>query len=186
MTRETVKQVSVEVRRSITSLQRTPQPLRSIQKLLSDLPEKISWVDKPPTDFVFEFQDPLYLPQEQGDQVLFIVQEALLNAYRHAHAKQITLTLESQGQDICISVQDNGIGFEQRAWWETSPNHFGMGVMHSRAARIGAILQIDSSIGNGTCVTLTLPRAGGNNRPIITEHAPAITVQKPIRQGITE
>ncbi len=186
MTRETVRQVSVEVRRSITSLQRTPQPLRSLQEMLSELPEKISWVDKPPKDFIIKLQDPLYLPQEQGDQVLFIVQEALLNAYRHANAQQITLTLENREQEICISVQDNGKGFEQRAWWETSPNHFGLGVMHSRAARIGAILQIDSSVGNGTCVTLTLPRAGGNNRPIISDRVPAITIQKPIQQGRTE
>jgi signal transduction histidine kinase len=185
MTRETVKQVSVEVRRSITSLQRTPQPLRSLQEMLSELPEKISWVDKPLTDFIFNLQEPLYLPQEQGDQVLFIVQEALVNAYRHAHAGQITLILDHPGQEVCISVQDNGIGFEQRAWWE-SPNHFGMGVMHSRAARIGAILKIDSSIGNGTCVTLTLPRTGGNNRPITGDRDPAITIQKPMRQGITE
>lgn len=161
MTRETVKQVSVEVRRSIASLQRTPQPLRSLQELLSSLPEKLSWADKPQVHFEYKLQEPLFLPQEQGDQALFVVQEALLNAHRHAHAQNITVALEPRERDICITVEDDGVGFEQGAWWETSQSHFGLGVMHSRAARIGADLRIDSSPGRGTRVTLTLPRQDG-------------------------
>lgn len=161
MTRETVKQVSVEVRRSIASLQRTPQPLRSLQELLSSLPEKLSWADKPQVHFEYKLQEPLFLPQEQGDQALFVVQEALLNAHRHAHAQNITVALEPRERDICITVEDDGVGFEQGAWWETSQSHFGLGVMHSRAARIGADLRIDSSPGRGTRVTLSLPRQDG-------------------------
>lgn len=185
MTRETVKQVSVEVRRSIASLQRTPQPLRSIQELLKNLPDKLSWVEKTPIHFDFRVQDPLFLPQEQGDQVLFVVQEALLNANRHAHAENITLALEFRDQDVRISVQDDGVGFEQGAWWETSQSHFGLGVMHSRAARIGADLQIDSSPGRGTRVTLTLPGPGGNHSPF-AGRSRDFTSQTMMKQGMTQ
>jgi PAS domain S-box-containing protein len=185
MTRETVKQVSVEVRRSIASLQRTPQPLRSIQELLKSLPDKLSWVDKTPIHFDFKVQEPLFLPQEQGDQILFVVQEALLNANRHARAEHITLTLEFRDQAVCISVEDDGMGFEQRAWWETSQSHFGLGVMHSRAARIGAELQIDSAPGRGTRVTLTLPEPG-NNRSPFAGNSRDFTSQNTIKQGMTQ
>jgi len=185
MTRETVKQVSVEVRRSIASLQRTPQPLRSIQELLTSLPDKLSWVDKTPIHYDLKLQEPLFLPQEQGDQVLFVVQEALLNANRHAHAEHITLTLEFRDQAVCISVEDDGTGFEQGAWWETSQSHFGLGVMHSRAARIGAELQIDSAPGRGTRVTLTLP-GRGDNRSSFAGNSRDITSQNTIKQGMTQ
>ncbi len=184
MTRETVKHVSVEVRRSIASLQRTPQPLRSIQELLTSLTDKLSWVDKTPIHFDFQLQEPLFLPQEQGDQVLFVVQEALLNANRHAHAEHITLTLEFRGQAFCVSVEDDGTGFEQGAWWETSQSHFGLGVMHSRAARIGAELQVDSSPGRGTRITLTLPGLG-DNRSTFAGTFRDIKSQNTIKQGMT-
>lgn len=184
-TRETVKQVSVEVRRSIASLQRTPQPLRSLQELLASLPEKLSWADASPIHFKFGSQIPLFLPQEQADQVLFVVQEALLNAHRHAHARHITIALEPQEREICITVEDDGLGFEQGAWWETSQSHFGLGVMHSRAARIGANLLIDSSPGSGTRVTLTLP-GRGNDRPPYAGNSRDFTSQNPIKQGMTQ
>lgn len=185
MTRETVKQVSVEVRRSIASLQRTPQPLRSLQELLSSLPEKLSWVDTPPIQFKFDAQTPLFLPQEQADQMLFVVQEALLNAHRHANAGQITVALEPREREIHITVEDDGTGFEQGAWWETSQSHFGLGVMHSRAARIGADLQIDSSPGRGTRVTLILPRQDGA-RSDVADRTREYESQTSTKQGMAQ
>lgn len=184
-TRETVKQVSVEVRRSIASLQRTPEKRRSLQDLLSDLPEKLSWVDAVPIRFDFNLQEPLFLPQEEGDQALFVAQEALLNAHRHSNAQQITLGLEIQEQAVLISVKDDGVGFEQGAWWETSQNHFGLGVMHSRAARIGAELQIDSSPGSGTRVTLILPWRR-DDRSSLPGNSQDIGSRNTIKQGMTQ
>ncbi|MEW6286164.1 MAG: GAF domain-containing protein [Chloroflexota bacterium] len=183
MTRETVRQVAVEVRRSIASLQRTPQPLRSIQELLLELPEKTPRADSPSIQFDFKLTDPLFLPQEQGNQVMFVMQEALLNAQRHAHARQITLTLDAQEHAIRISVEDDGVGFEQGAWWETSQNHFGLGIMHSRAARIGADLQIDSVPGHGTRVTLILPQGNGKYFDRFS-HTPLS--QNSLRQGMPQ
>jgi signal transduction histidine kinase len=185
MTRETVRQVSVEVRRSIASLQRTPQPLRSLQELLSSLPEKLAWADKTQIHFEYKLPEPLFLPQEQGDQVLFVVQEALLNAHRHAHAKNIMVALEPRGWEICITVEDDGVGFEQGAWWETSQSHFGLGVMHSRAARIGAELHIDSSPGRGTRVTLTLPGQEGA-RSAFADRTREYETQNSMKQGMTQ
>ncbi len=160
ITRETIKQVSVEVRRSIASLQRTPQPRRSLQESFSNLPQQLSWKDEHQINFIFKVQEPLFLPQDQENEALFVVQEALLNAHRHAHAQQITVTLEhSLAQGVSITIEDDGTGFELGAWWENSQGHFGLGIMYSRAARIGATLRIDSAPGHGTQITLTWPQA---------------------------
>ncbi|NIV38206.1 MAG: hypothetical protein GWN58_54960 [Anaerolineae bacterium] len=102
----------------------------------------------------------MFLPRDQGTQALPVVQEALLNARRHAQARHITLLLERQGQEVSIAVEDDGRGFDPGAWWENSQDHFGLSIMHARAARIGARLQVDSAPGQGTRVALTLPLDG--------------------------
>ena len=158
--REIVEQVSVDVRRSIASLHETPQPRRSLQEMLFDLPDQLPLEGGPAVDFVFRVQEPLFLPRDQGTQALPVVQEALLNARRHARAQHITLLLERQGQEVSITVEDDGRGFEPGAWWESSQDHFGLSIMHARAARIGARLQVDSTPGQGTRVALILPLDG--------------------------
>ena len=183
MTRETVKQVSADVRRSIASLQRTPQPRRSFQDLLADLPKQLSIESVNLINFAFKVQEPLFLPQDQGNQALFVIQEALLNAYRHAKAQHIEIALEQQERKIIITVKDNGIGFELGEWWQNSRDHFGLGIMHSRAANIGANLLINSSPGEGTQVTLTMHLMDTNRREKVS--AAWNTTQLPsVDQGI--
>lgn len=156
-TRETVERVSVDVRRSIASLQGTPQPRRSLQELLRELSTQLPVGDGPEIKLVDNVQKPLFLPPEERGQVMLVVQEALLNAHRHAQAEHIHLILESGESQAKITVEDDGIGFDPHAWWEHSQNHFGLGIIHARAARIGAKLQIDSTPGKGTRVILVLP-----------------------------
>ena len=161
--RELVEQVSTDVRRSIASLHETPQPRRSLQDLLSDLPDQLHLEDGPAIDLVFRVQEPLFLPRDQGAQAMPVVQEALINARRHARARRITLLLAREGQEVTIAVEDDGRGFEPGAWWKNSQDHFGLSIMHARAARIGARLQVDSTLGQGTRVALILPLDGAEH-----------------------
>lgn len=160
-TRDTVEQISVEVRRSIASLHKTPQLRQSFQEHLSRLPEQLLLEGGLPVNLIFKTQTPIFLPREQVEQALPIVQEALLNAQRHSRSHHIALILESQDQLIRITVEDDGQGFNIGEWWKNSHNHFGLSIMHSRAARIGAQLEISSTLEKGTCVTLTLPVVAG-------------------------
>jgi len=155
--RETIEQVSVDVRRSIASLHETPRPRRSLQELLSDLLDQLPGEDAPAIDLACRMQEPLFLPLEQGDEVLLVVREALLNAWRHAQPQRITLLVKRRGQEITLSVEDDGRGFEPSVWWKNSQHHFGLSVMHARAARMGGKLEIDSAPGQGTRVVLSLP-----------------------------
>ena len=125
LTRETVKHVSTNVRQSIASLQRPHQLRRSLQQLLTGLVEQLAWENGPPVVFAFNEQEPLFLPPEQGNQAVLIAQEALLNVYRHARARQIAVTVDRQEHVLTIRIEDDGLGFELGAWWETSQEHFG-------------------------------------------------------------
>lgn len=90
-----------------------------------------------------------------------IVQEALSNIWRHAHATQATIELHYRPQLLQITIGDNGQGFafDQQ---EIVPDHQsqrGLGLlgMRERAMLIGAQLSITSRVGHGCTVCLSLP-----------------------------
>jgi two-component system nitrate/nitrite sensor histidine kinase NarX len=96
-------------------------------------------------------------------QVLHIVQEALSNVRKHAHASQVWL--EVQQQPVWrFEVRDNGCGFNGD---EVAPkeSHVGLRIMLERAERIGAQLDVMSRPKRGTSVVLTLP---SSTRPVAT------------------
>jgi nitrate/nitrite-specific signal transduction histidine kinase len=169
-----VEQVSVDVRRSIASLHETPQPRRSLQEMLSDLPDQLPIGDGPAIDLVYRVQEPLFLPLEQATEALLVVQEALLNAGRHAQAERISLLLEHREREIRMTVEDDGRGFDPSAWWKNSQDHFGLSIMHARAARIGARLQIDSAPGEGARVILAVPSEGRDQSPHLAAQQDAV------------
>ncbi|HEY5617301.1 MAG TPA: sensor histidine kinase [Vicinamibacterales bacterium] len=84
-------------------------------------------------------------------EIMAIAQEALTNAVRHSHARQITIrasTVQSVG--LRLSVADDGRGIAR----EPSTSGFGMTSMQERADRIGASLTIVTAPRNGTEVVL--------------------------------
>ena len=84
-----------------------------------------------------------------------MVQEALSNVRKHAHAKVVTLRV-LKGARWRFSVHDDGIGFDAEA--PKGESHVGMKIMSERAARIGALVEVESEAGAGSIVTLILPQ----------------------------
>jgi two-component system nitrate/nitrite sensor histidine kinase NarX len=84
-----------------------------------------------------------------------IAQEALNNVIKHARASQaevrLACTTEPTGDMVDLQIRDDGRGFDPE---EARPDHLGLGIMRERAESIGARLQIDSVVGQGTQVTL--------------------------------
>jgi signal transduction histidine kinase len=98
-------------------------------------------------------------------QIMRLLDEALTNAVKHAHARRITVRIETlsgaDGLDQgCITIWDDGNGFVLDASGETPAESAkagrGLRNMRSRAARCGAGLDLTSGTG-GTRVRLTLP-----------------------------
>jgi signal transduction histidine kinase len=88
-----------------------------------------------------------------------IVQEALTNVTRHAMAKRVEIRLRREGDQLVLSVQDDGNGFELDAMRERAVAGGSLGVlgMQERATLIGGQLEIDSSPQRGSTVQLTCP-----------------------------
>ncbi len=88
-----------------------------------------------------------------------MAQEALNNVARHALASHACLSITFTPQDVAMQVTDDGKGFDvPKSPAEFSPNgHFGLLGLHERAELIGAKLEIQSAIGEGSQVTVHLP-----------------------------
>lgn len=93
------------------------------------------------------------LPRHVGYEVACILREALWNAWIHAHARRISVSVERQGGEATIGVADDGQGFIPAA---VSEAHFGLRFMRARADAIGARIEVDSGPGTGTAVRLAL------------------------------
>ena len=88
-----------------------------------------------------------------------MAQEALNNVARHAQASRACLSMSFTPQAVTLQVTDDGKGFEvPKSPAEFAPSgHFGFLGLHERAELIGAQLEIDSSPGQGSRVTVNLP-----------------------------
>jgi signal transduction histidine kinase len=96
----------------------------------------------------------------QKELILFrIVQEALHNAIRHAKANLIRVDFVYIPGQLKLVITDNGEGFDSNDVMIKSKNEAGLGIksMHNRASLIGATYDIDSAVGKGTIVTVTIP-----------------------------
>jgi len=92
-------------------------------------------------------------------EVLAITREAVLNAFRHAEAEAVWVTVDYAQQALSISICDNGIGVSERRIEERQKEgHWGIAGMRERAAKLGGQLMVTSSPGKGTAVELKVPR----------------------------
>ncbi|OGN92939.1 MAG: hypothetical protein A2Z71_01175 [Chloroflexi bacterium RBG_13_50_21] len=80
-----------------------------------------------------------------------VAQEALNNIAKHSGARQVGLHLECQPGQLSLLVKDDGLGFDPAT---IAPEHLGIAIMRERANSIGAILKIESQVGQGTTVAL--------------------------------
>jgi signal transduction histidine kinase len=105
-------------------------------------------------DIVVRSQESGRLPLLQERELFRIAQEALANIEKHASARHVTITWQSDGTTAVLDVADDGQGFPiGRAGRIDS---YGIIGMRERAASIGATLEVDSTEGVGTRVRCML------------------------------
>jgi signal transduction histidine kinase len=87
-----------------------------------------------------------------------IVQEALHNALRHAHADEANVRMEWLDDRLRVTIHDNGSGFDPEQ--AAKPTSLGLLSMRERATAIGGTLEIASRPGTGTAVIFERPLGG--------------------------
>lgn len=82
-----------------------------------------------------------------------LAQEALNNAMKHGHTKNIIVALEAEEGNLSLRVSDDGVGFDPK---NVRGNGMGLETMQYRASIIGGVLEIQPNTPTGTVVSCTI------------------------------
>ena len=93
------------------------------------------------------------LPLPVEDALFRIVQEAVHNVVKHAHASAVRVQVDRTPTTAWLEVRDDGSGFDT----ESLVHGFGLAGMASRAAGLGGSVSIVSAPGTGTLVSAEIP-----------------------------
>jgi signal transduction histidine kinase len=93
------------------------------------------------------------LPSETETVLYRVVQEALTNIVKHAHAEHVSLVLQSKPGKVNAVIEDDGRGFSTE---EESDDGLGLVGMRERVALVGGRVEIESSSA-GTTIVVEVP-----------------------------
>ncbi len=100
------------------------------------------------------------LPSDMEVAIYRILQESLNNIRKHAQATEVTVLVEFNKQEITLTVQDNGRGFEvpESITEFASQGSFGVMGLQERAQLFGGRITLKSQLYEGTTVQMVMPR----------------------------
>jgi PAS domain S-box-containing protein len=90
-----------------------------------------------------------------------VVQEALTNIVRHAHAKRVWVELQEEDSKLHLVIHDDGIGFDAAAKRECAGRgrSFGVLAMQERVELLAGQFEVESAPGAGTWIRASFPLA---------------------------
>lgn len=156
---------------SISIIERTFQQIRNLSlelrpSLLDDLGvvAALRWyIDRQARRAGFEarflFDPPeLHFSPELETTCFRVVQEALTNVVRHAHAKNVLVELNQSGSEVELLIRDDGIGFDVRSAMQHAGDiSLGLVGMQERVQLIGGWITIESDPDSGTEILAHFP-----------------------------
>lgn len=100
---------------------------------------------------------PLDRVSQSAEIVMYrLVQECLSNILKHAKARQVSLNIARKNGSLCLSIEDDGIGFDLPEA-ARKLDSFGLAGMRERVTMLGGSIEIRSAKGKGTKIQATLP-----------------------------
>lgn len=106
---------------------------------------------------LYACDEELAMDEARATVVFRLVQESLTNIARHAHARQVEVSLARDGDRLHLRVADDGCGFDPQP--ADKLRGFGLLGMRERVLALDGNLVFDSSPGRGTTVSIELPLA---------------------------
>jgi len=104
------------------------------------------------------------LPREVESTIYRVIREALHNVRKHAEASEIVVTFTYEPDLFTVTVADNGKGFDPKLATSETSRSLGLLGMRERAQELGATLELRSSPGCGTVVSLHLRTAHNHDQ----------------------
>jgi signal transduction histidine kinase len=149
--------IIVQGRERILMLRRTEaKPAELREALLGIVTEESC--EEPPAVSIHVKGIAVALTTDAYEQLVDIGREAIRNAYLHAQAKQITLTLSYGRLSFSLTVSDDGKGIDSAKLQASGARgHFGLIGMSERARQLHAQFRIEKNVPSGTRITVVVP-----------------------------
>ena len=146
-----VNDAATDTRNLSRALHRIDIDAAGLVAALEDLVDREIWK----TPCRLEIKPSFHVESDAAAAQLYrIAREAVINANKHAQARQIVVELGRSGKEIVLRVTDDGVGFPEKP---NLKHGLGSHIMDCRARLIGARLEIDSPKQGGTRVACYLP-----------------------------
>jgi signal transduction histidine kinase len=144
-----------DLRTMIGGLRPTNLDLLGLQSVLRDELQTFQQQTGVQTTFQGRFKERLDSAVET--RAYRIAQELLANIRRHAEAKHVLVELRSVGNEVVLSIADDGVGFDAE---DVLHHNAGMGLHAVRegAEILGGVARVQSRPGAGTRIEVVLPR----------------------------
>lgn len=146
-----VNAAATDTRNLSRALHRVDVDSAGLVAALEDLVDREIWK----TPCRLEIKPPFHIDDDAAASHLYrIAREAVINANKHAQAREIVVELGNWRKGIVLSITDNGVGFQNVL---NSVPGLGFHIMNYRARAIGGRLEIERPKKGGTRVTCYLP-----------------------------
>jgi signal transduction histidine kinase/ligand-binding sensor domain-containing protein len=155
-----MRQVIDEGRTVVRGLRSTPGMTLDLEQAFSRIPDELAsreWTQDEVNFRVIVDGDRRALRPVLRDEVYSIGREALINAFRHSHAKTIEIELSYSPSRLRLLVRDDGRGIDPETLSGGRDGHWGLQGMRERAERIRARLKLLSAVSRGTEIELSVP-----------------------------
>jgi len=163
---ELAREALEDVRRSVWTLAAPLVDGQALSQALDELTQRFAERTGLAVTYLHSGPAPA-LGHAAATQVLRIVQEALQNVEKHAHATQVSVESALVADALQVQVRDDGVGFEPGAPPQSShgangddggaSDGFGLLSLRERARLSGGLLHVESAPGAGTRIAVTIP-----------------------------
>ena len=164
----TAKNVRGKIRETVEVVDRTIEGIRRIIGKLSPLVLQelglVAAIRKEAKDFsrnagvkarVLIAEDVGRLASGTEQAIYRVVQEALHNVAKHAHARNVTVQVTRENELVQVVVEDDGVGIHTRGG--SRDQSFGLAGIKERIAMLGGISRVISAKGKGTRIEISVP-----------------------------
>ncbi len=149
-----LNEVIEDIRRYILNLQTKAEGQKTIKEHLTDILDSLHVPDS--LDILIDAPEdkPPFTPVT-FESICLIANEAISNVVRHAEANHLTVRVQRENGQFQINITDNGKGFDLNA----TNNQTGLGLrnIRQRARIYNGQVQIDTTPGEGTSLTISIP-----------------------------
>jgi two-component system sensor histidine kinase UhpB len=124
-----------------------------LEQALEDLVDEVNLANKLHVELFFNIDKNVVIDDKKKLMLYRIVQEQLTNIRKHAEAQEATVRLQSMGDDLYLSIKDDGKGFDP----EKKANGIGLRNITSRVEFYAGTVNIISAPGEGCTIEIVIP-----------------------------